>query len=159
MPTPTYTALANLTLNGSQSSVTIASISQSYRDLIVVINPSGNQVQDVVMSINGSSSDFSGVRMIGYSGGAGSSTYSNSNGITVLQDNANAVMILQFMDYSATDKHKTILARQNRPNDSVVSATAHRWASTSAITSITFTPTSPYQYISGATFTVYGVAA
>jgi len=64
---------------------------------------------------------------------------------------------INFMDYSATDKHKTMLTRHNL-DTSGTNAFAHRWASTSAITSITFTAATA-NFVSGSSFALYGVAA
>jgi hypothetical protein len=59
------------------------------------------------------------------------------------------VAIASVMDYSATDKHKSVLIRYG--SDAVVSAVAARWGSTAAITSLTITG----NYTAGTTFTLY----
>jgi len=97
MPTNTYTPLATLTLTGSDSSITFTNIPQTYRDLILVSVPYGNQTNDATVAFNGSSSGFSGVRMYGASGGAGSNTYSDSFGMTLVSDNINLSVIWQIM--------------------------------------------------------------
>lgn len=158
MPTSTYTSLATITLTGSDSSITFSNIPQTYKDLILVSVPYGNQTNDATVAFNGSSSGFTGVRLYGYSAGAGSNTYSDSVGMILVSDNLNVNIVWQIMDYSSTDKHKTVLVRTNRATDSFVSASAHRWASTAAITSFTITPTSPYSFSAGATFNLYGIA-
>ena len=68
--------------------------------------------------------------------------------------------ITQIMDYSATDKHKTLLSRTNINNDTYpgASATAGRWASTAAITSILLFPSSG-SWLTGSTFALYGIAS
>jgi len=87
-----------------------------------------------------SSSSVSGVNgaRIGY--GPNSSTRSNA--------------IAQIMDYSATDKHKTILTRTNEPDE--VWATACRWANTAAVTSVSFRYEST-SLASGTTVSLYGI--
>ena len=70
-------------------------------------------------------------------------------------------VIIQFMDYSATDKHKTTLDRYQttRDNgDSEVGMIAGRWASTSAITSISLFPNSS-TLKAGTTASLYGIAS
>ena len=67
--------------------------------------------------------------------------------------------IMQIMDYSATDKHKTALVRANLSTKQV-SAAALRWANTSAITSIQVTHgTGGSNYTAGSTFALYGIAS
>lgn len=158
MATPAWVPLATTTLSSSASSVTFGSIPSGYKDLQLVMTPLGNQVQDVATSFNGSSANFTGVRMWGYSGNTyGSNTYSTSAGMTIITTSPPGTVIWNIMDYSATDKHKTILVRGGTQQSyDFVWASAYRWASTSAITSITMSPTSPYVYVAGATFSLWG---
>jgi hypothetical protein len=62
------------------------------------------------------------------------------------------------MDYSATDKHKTVLARHNN-SAGEVSMSAGRWASNTAINSISLKVLPSGSFNSGATFSLYGVIA
>jgi hypothetical protein len=66
--------------------------------------------------------------------------------------------ILQIMDYSATDKHKTALLRESENQVSTVLAEAQRWANTAAITSLTIVPQVGPNFTSGSTFALYGIA-
>jgi hypothetical protein len=66
----------------------------------------------------------------------------------------------QFMDYSATDKHKPVLLRTSYAtiSDAATSAFAARWASTSAITSLVVSfPYNSAQIAAGSTFNLYGI--
>ena len=68
---------------------------------------------------------------------------------------------INIMDYSATDKHKTALSRLNVVSGSSqpgVSMASHRWANTSAITSILVKPYSG-NFTSGSTFALFGIAS
>jgi hypothetical protein len=67
--------------------------------------------------------------------------------------------IMQIMDYSATDKHKSVLCRFKRGGgyDSVWML-AGRWANTNAITSISFGPASG-TLDAGLTASLYGIEA
>lgn len=157
MPTNTYTPLANITLSSSASSVTFSSIGQSWRDLILVTNLlNGTGQGEVNLIFNGASANLPWVRMIGYSGGALSSTGSNPYPLTGTNTSQN--VILQVMDYSATDKHKTFLMRRDSASDSRTDAYAGRWESTSAVTSIQLSPFSG-TFAAGFTAALYGVAA
>jgi hypothetical protein len=71
-------------------------------------------------------------------------------------------IIIQVMDYSATDKHKSVLVRANSDAPSqngVVAAVAGRWASTSAVTSVVLLPEVGPNFASGSTFNLFGVIA
>ena len=158
MPTPTYTALATRTLTSTAASVTFSSIPATYRDLIVIYQGSTSAVAGVIARVNGDSgSNYTLVRMIGNSSGAISSAATDSYFPMVYSGNPqSALSILQIMDYSATDKHKSALTRTTHTSQSVVEALASRWANTAAITSIAI---SGGTFTVGSTFSLYGVIA
>jgi hypothetical protein len=65
--------------------------------------------------------------------------------------------VFNLLDYSATDKHKAALSRTNIVSLYTV-AYATRWASTSAVTSITFFPDSG-NFAANSTFALYAIAS
>jgi hypothetical protein len=162
MPTPTYDLIASTTLAASTSSVVFGSLPSTYRDLVLVINGkttrSGNE-NDIRVTFNSDTgSNYSYVTM----GGNGSSALSYQSGsiayipVPNAGTSATAISILQIMDYSATDKHKTVIAK----GDSAAwfaSATIGRWASTTALTSISFISSVTGDIASGTTASLYGV--
>ena len=159
MPTPTYTPLATVTLGTAAASVTFSNIPATYRDLILVINCQFSTSSSIRIRLNGDTgANYSGVR-------AESTSVSDSfSGLTFTPLQVSAYsgsvqlpFLLQFMDYSATDKHKTLLARPNSVA-SGVGMEAHRWGSTSAVNSI-LCYLSAGNYNSGSTFSLYGVIA
>ena len=169
MPTPTYTPLATVTLGTATSSVTFSSIPATYRDLILVSFVRSNRAatdDDFFVKFNSDSgSNYSYVRMVGRGGGASSA--SNINGtnandlgqIPAASSTAGqfANSVLQIMDYSATDKHKTTLTRTNAAGSTdVTGAHAGRWANTAAITTVSLNPRLG-SFISGSTFNLFGV--
>lgn len=164
MPTPTYTPLANITLGSSAASVTFSSISQAYRDLVLVVQAAtGSANTNLRIRLNSDSgANYNFVTMAG-SGSATASTssagdtlfapgYPNYDLGTGLSD-----AIIHFMDYSATDKHKSMLARTDRP-DAQVTAAAGRWASTSAVTGITVYVAAT-TFNAGTSLALFGIAA
>lgn len=161
MPTPTYTPLANITLGSSAASVIFSSINQGFRDLVLVINawqttPTGSNI-----TLNGDSAgNYSNVRMSGTGSATSSASQTGWFGLKTYWTTApspGSNVIINFLDYSATDKHKTILTRSN---DTVygVEAWANRWASTAGVTSITI-PAGGDTWAAGSTFSLYGIAA
>jgi hypothetical protein len=161
MPTPTYTPLANLTLGSTATSVTFSSINQTYRDLILVTNVthSANAEIDLTIRFNGDSgANYNRVAMTGNGSAAASFAQTSNNGAELLGASTTiSGAITQVMDYSATDKHKTVLFRGNLTAGRV-SATAARWANTAAITSLSVSVLSG-NYAIGSTFSLYGIVA
>jgi len=162
MATPTYDLLESVTLASLASSVTFSSIDQSYGDLILVMNPIASSVGITPYTrLNGDTGgNYNWVRMTG----SGSSTESSAQASRTSFDfsypggrnDSSTLFIQQFMDFSATDKHTTVLARHNNPSDAVA-AYAGRWANTSAVTSLTIFA-SFSDFAAGATFNLYGIA-
>lgn len=169
MPTPTYIPLANITLGSSASSVTFSSISQAYRDLILVVTAKHSYAGSVAVRDSGarfnsdSSSTYSEVYMQGNGSAASSSTNSSTSSQFVYGMASGDFVpgIMQIMDYSATDKHKTYLYRAGSGSDTNYGsyAMAGRWPSTSAITTITIAPSGSYTFLSGSSFALYGIAS
>jgi hypothetical protein len=160
MPTPTYTPLATVTLGSSVTAVTFSSIPATYRDLILITDGSVTvSAQNLRLRFNADSgNNYTGVIMFGTGTTTGSQTYSAGPQVDVggLFTSQTSV-ITSIMDYSATDKHKTILSRYSNGSNEV-GAFASRWASTSAITSIeAFIQGNAY--VSGTTLSLYGVIA
>jgi hypothetical protein len=116
MPTPTYKPLANITLGSNTSSVTFSSISQAYRDLILVIDgkTSVTGADTVFARYNSDSgSNYSLVRMTTDGSTYGSAASSETGAAIGIPANNTAATVytVNIMDYTATDKHKTALSR------------------------------------------------
>jgi hypothetical protein len=159
MATATYTPLANLTLSSTVTTVTFSGISQAYKDLILITNVVGNSgAQNIVLINNDSGSNYNTVYISGDNSAVQSNYESNATRI-MGWGAAGAVptnLITHFQDYSATDKHKTIVRRFTR-SDTFSTYLLGRWASNSAITSFTLGPAG--SWTAGSTFALYGVSA
>lgn len=159
MPTSTYVALGTITLASTDSEIVFSSIPATYRDLILIVNGSLGSSAGLRMQLNSDTgANYNQVAMKG----AASATSEAFTGETVFYPSTAGLssgqrfdFIGQFLDYSVTDKHKAMLFREGH-NGSYVEASAARWASTSAITSIKFYPSSGSFNI-GSTFSLYGV--
>lgn len=158
MPTPTYDLIASSVLSSTAASVVFSSISGSYRDLILVVNAtaSSNNLALRFNSDSGSNYNWIYQQSTGTSIGtntAGSQTQLDLTSVSYLTTQVNT-NISQIMDYSQTDKHKLVLTRGNGQYGTELRA--GRWASTSAITSITVICDSG-SFSSGSTFYLYGI--
>lgn len=160
MPTPTYTPLATVTLGSSASSVTFSSIPATYRDLRIMIAGTTSGGVNTVLRFNGDTgSNYTGVLMYGtgssaVSGTFGAGSFAYFGALWTTQGNTYA----DIMDYSATDKHKTLISRYNSAANEA-GAMASRWANTAAITSVTVLTASAATYAAGTTLNLYGIAS
>lgn len=165
MPTNTYTPLANITLGSSASTITFSSISQAYKDLVIVTSlVSSGTYASASMRMNGDTgSNYSYVFAVD-----GPSSFSGTSSAMSLfwsgfASGGNVTSIVQVMDYSATDKHKTSLFRINKfdSEGNSVGMAAQRWASTSAVTSFSIYSSGGYgqPFAAGTTVSLFGVAA
>jgi len=163
MPTPTYDLLASQTLGSNTTSVTFSSLSSSYRDIVIVFN--------------GGRTNYSGIYNIRFNGDSGANysrvglTTNGSQNISGATSGANRLdfswgyavqnptylAITQIFDASASDKHKTILSRNN-DGATGVDVYAGRWANTSAITSIEIFTNNTDGYTTG-TIYLYGIVS
>jgi hypothetical protein len=161
-----YIPLATVTLGSSASSVTFSSIPATYRDLVLVAtaNSTNSGFTDVAFRFNGDTgTNYSRVGMYGGVNPVSSFTNLEGRGFlsfingTTVGTNSFTPSVSTFMDYSATDKHKTGLHRHGMATDNVLAA-ATRWASTAAVTSLFIFPTSG-NFNTGSTFNLYGIAS
>ena len=158
MPTSTYVALATTTLPSSASSVTFSSIPGTYRDLVLVINGSGSAGGSMPVQFNGDGTASNYYNMYGYGYSSGTDYGQPSNNNFLSWDTGENMAIMQIMDYSATNRHKSVLCRMHRGSYSSVWMLAGRWANTNAITSVSFAPSSG-TLNSGLTASLYGIEA
>lgn len=169
MATPTYIALATTTLGASTGTVTFSSIPAGYRDLVLVIagKPAGNFL--IYLRLNGDSgNNYFGLQMSGR-GTNGATSYTSGVGEAQAYVLQNAAVsgeqfntIANIMDYSATDKHKTILskttAKDTVDSTMMVQTNVNRWASTSPVTSVAVTAQLA-NFDTGTVLSLYGIEA
>jgi hypothetical protein len=160
MGTPTYTPLATITLTSSASSVTFSSIPATYRDLVLVIDVLGTSTFGRASRLRLNSdtgSNYPQVVMTGDGSTASSYSFTDTNvQISQMVSTSRNLGICQIMDYTQTNKHKSILGRWDGTFG--VFAYSGRWANTSAVTSVSITASNE-PYASGSTFSLYGIAA
>lgn len=157
-----WTALANVTLGSAANTVTFSSISGAYRDLRLVFT-GGIGSSNASFTLNNDSSSTYLWTTLESDGVASSSAW---NGDTfgsfannyILWFNTSGILVtMDILDYSATDKHKTVLTRGNN-SVRAVNAVVNRWPSTAAITSIRLNGNAT-NFTAGSTFALYGLSA
>lgn len=161
-----YVPLANITIGSGISSITFSSISQSYRDLVLIGQTGNTGTTGFVGIFNG---DTAANYTYVYGGANGSTTGTGfNNDFSNANFGANAwstgsldlTYIIHLIDYSVTDKHKTFLARTDgRSSDTNATMNSGRWKNTAAITSVQIKGQGSSQFVSGSTFTLFGVTS
>lgn len=161
MPTSAIVPLQNITLSSAQSLVTFASIpTTGFRDLRLVITSRTASAAAIQMRLNGDTgSNYFRVVAQG-SGSAANSNSSTAAEFYLGESSASAteytVITADILDAFATDKHKSMISRNNYAS-AWVQLIASRWASTSAITSLSVFPSSSINFAAGSTFELFGV--
>lgn len=163
MSTPTYDLIETTTLTSAASSVTFSSITQDFRDLVLVVSGkiTGATSRNLRITLNSDNvTNYPYVQMIGDGSSPSSSAFSPTElqGGRVGDSSGEATNILQFMDYSATDKHKSILERDASAAQGFVYAYAHRYATTTAISSMQISASSG-NWDTGTVISLYGISA
>jgi hypothetical protein len=163
MATNTYVALQTQTLGSAAASVTFSSISQSYTDLVLVMNVQcATGATSIGIQYNGdtTNSNYSFLFLSGNGSAASSGVYANqATQIGLMNNTVISTNIGHIMNYSNTTTYKTYLSRGNMV-DNQLRATVGMWRNTAAITSLTLFPTpNVYNFTTGSTFTLYGIAA
>ena len=162
----TYEPIATTTLGSAQSSVTFSSISGSYTDLVLIISArmtaggGASSIQAQFNSDTGSNYSFTLLNGDGSSATSARNSNQTQAAIGLGTDAAGewSSNIVQIMNYSNATTYKTILARAGIAGDRV-RAIVNLWRSTSAITSITIINNGATTFVSGSTFTLYGIKA
>lgn len=161
--TPTHVLLNQVTLAASASEIAFSNIPQNYSDLVVVIDGSSSSATNWRIRFNGDSgTNYSVIILAGTGSGTAGATYINEVFNSYVWQNYSATTSrmmarLQIMDYSALDKHKTMLARGDS-GSGAIELFANRWGNTAAITSFNLFPQNT-TWVTGTTFYIYGIVA
>lgn len=164
-----FRAIASQTLGSNQASVTFSNIPQTFRDLRLVIVANTTDLANILFLINNDGAGiYSKQTMVARSLNTNPYAETNTTGsghlnwITATTSTVRSAGTIDFFDYAVTDKHKSYLSRTNTQEGnntySGVEAIAGRYGSTNAITEIQVLPGSG-SFVSGATFSLYGVNA
>lgn len=154
-----YRAIASQTLGSATGTVDFNNIPTVFRDLVFVINgnTSGNSNIFLRFNADANGANYFYVTMTG--NGSSTNSQSGSGGANLgfpiqWTSTGNQNALVNFLDYSATDKHKSILARVNSASN-VAGAFSYRWANTAAITRVEIIADA--NFAAGTTFALYGV--
>lgn len=160
------TPIATVTLaNNFAYWAEFSSIPSNFKDLRIVFTAASSANSNNIMRLNGdTNANYTQV----YAGGNGSTPTSGTIGSSsfVGTDSSaftttvvgETVHVIDILNYSSTNQHKTMLFRANRAGGHV-EMMAGRWASLDAVNTIRIQPyTSWYTWLAGSTFTLYGIS-
>lgn len=159
-----YVPIQTQTLTSTASFVTFSNIPQSYTDLQIVCsarNTSAFNAEAVLLSLNGSTSNFSGRYLQGNGSAVQTGTYARfafnmpaASSTSSTFSNSN----LYFPNYTSSNNKSYTFdsVTENNGTEAYQTMFAGLWSDTSAITSITLTANSG-NFAIGSTFTIYGI--
>jgi hypothetical protein len=163
----TYEPIATQTLGSNAATVTFSSIPSTYTDLVLVTQPAATSFgENVGLRFNSDTgTNYSSTCLSGDGSSASSSrttsfSYINvANLIGTTGTLGGMTTISQIMNYSNSTTYKTVLNRtgQNGGTFNGVEAIVGLWRNTAAITSIIVRQTGSANFITGSTFTLYGI--
>lgn len=160
----TYEPIATASGTGSSTTITFASIPQTYTDLVIIAANIDVQIDDMGARLNqDSGSNYSRTRITG--NGTTPESFRNSNLSKVYfgyKDGTASTQtygILNLMNYSNSTTYKTGLARYSTYSSGYATmAEVYLWRSTAAITRIDI-DSGNANFSTNCKFTLYGIAA
>lgn len=164
-----WTLIESQTLSSSQASVTLGSggsLPQTYKTLMLVhsLRTTGTGGQAILLRPN---ADTTGAWRMLEGSGAAAASYSSSANINIGETNGtgqtantftNGMAIIPNYTSSANKPIAVDAVTENNAATAYQDLTANLWSSASAITSLVVT-TAADQFVSGSTFTLYGLRA
>ena len=165
----TYVPIQTQTLGSAVSNITFTSISQVYTDLVLITNFALSATGDAtrIQVGNGSidtGSSYSSTWLYGTGGSASSGRESSSTstrfaGAAVGPSTNFSTGIINFQNYANTTTYKTWIDRYSGETNSEVNAMVGLWRSTSAINTVKLFNVGGSNFLTGSTFTLYGIAS
>ena len=150
------TALATVTLQAASSTVTFSGIPNTYRDLLLIVNvPETVGASTTYLRFNDDSgSNYTVVRLRGNGSAADGYSATIEGAILFWDPPLDCMATAKIFDYSANDKHKTVLLKDSIPANRFDIQTA-RWANSNPITSLS-AETGAGTFSAGSTFSLFG---
>ena len=169
----TYTLISSTTLGSNQTTVTFSSISSTYTDLVIraSLRATGSGiVRNIIVTFNSdTANNYSDTQMQGTGSAAASQRNFNQGNLIIASSltaaGATANTFSNFEMYipnylvSTNKPISSNSASENNATSAYIIADAGLWRNTSAISSITFSPTTSVggDFVSGSSFYLYGI--
>jgi hypothetical protein len=160
----TYEPIATTTVSGSSTStITFSSIPATYTDLVLIANAGSSSAADYDLKINNDTgNNYSFTRLSGDGTSAASDRFSNQayirlDKLSYMTTAIQSVMVAHIQNYANATTYKSVIARSNNAGIGT-SAVVGLWRNTAAINRLDII-LSTITFLSGSTFTLYGIAA
>lgn len=161
----TYSKLAEVTLSSTTSTIDFTNIPQNYNDLIIKLSlrSDTNSVEGLLMSINGSSSNFTS-RFVDSGAGTPRTGTAKVDGIvngtdyTASTFSSNEIYIPNYTS-SNFKSYSVDYVTENNASAGYNGFSALLWSNVTAITSLSFRRASSGSFVQYSTATLYGVKA
>jgi len=155
MATKTYIPIASITLGSTTSSVTFSNIPQNYRDLVLLVEHTSTQTGETFFKFNNDTGSNYHRVFVDARNGSTSTSIQTQMSAFYAPAGDRTTGIMNILDYSKTDRHKTSIIRFGNATYTV-QPHGQRWANNAAITEINLDPNSG-SYNTGSTFSLYGI--
>lgn len=156
----TFDPLSTTTLSSNAVGVTFSSIPQTYTDLFLVASGRSTSNQLVYCQFNGDTGGNYSTTTLGDIGGANSGRQVNAGGVFIgaFDQNNTSSSVFQIMAYRNSSINKTVLTYVQYGLQSVQRHIS-LWRNTAAITSVYIYIAGGSNFVSGTTFSLYGIRA
>jgi len=166
-PSGAYDSIATTTLSSSQTTITFSSIPSTYTHLqLRVFGKVNTGVDSGYLRFNSdSATNYSWHRLAGSGSSVNASAGTSTAQIVLLSDSGYpaatstfGVSVIDILDYADTNKYKTVrsLGGYDANGSGGIALESGSWRSTSAISTITFAPSS-YSWQQYSSFALYGI--
>lgn len=165
-----YVLLERIELNADTASVTFSNIPQTgYTDLKIEISARTTHTapsENIMIRPNGATTNLSSKRLAGT--GSAAASYNSATLLYAFEADGGGATANTFSNgeiyipnYNSTTTFKSFSTdgvMENNAATAYMTMGAGLWSSNSAITSLTLIPESGYSFVSGSTFSLYGIA-
>lgn len=161
MATPTFDLISSTTISSPVTTITVSSIPQTYKDLVVVIEGnSSTSIGGIAVYFNNYTGFDYDVSTLEANGSSRTSTNNQNANRAYTSFNYNfwgttprMNLIAQFNNYSSTSQYKSMISRANNPNNAVNLIT-NILKQTTAISSLRFDASN---FATNTTIKVFGI--
>ena len=163
-----YESIATTTLGSAQNTITFSSIPSTYKHLQIraIASASDSNIGSFLINVNSDTgSNYAWHYLYGDGATAAAGASASDGFIRVINllgtglASAFSAEVIDVLDYASTSKNKTfrMLGGGDRNGSGGVHLQSGVWLNTNAITSITFTSVSPYNFLQYTQFALYGI--
>ena len=165
----TYTLISSNVLGSSAASVTFSAIPSTYTDLVLRMSlriSTTDAIDGYLWTINGNtSSNYSQTYLLGWGNSVTSGRFTRSGFLEVYTD-ANTATSNTFGSHEiyipnyAVSSYKQISSlnmQENNTTQAFIGALSNLYSSTTPISSLSFTPLTGPNFLSGSSFYLYGI--